>query len=77
MVLVGIAFLVSRTASLTREVKVLKDILPICSYCKKIRDTDGSWKQMDDYVSEHTTTKFSHGLCEECANRLYPNYFKK
>jgi len=51
------------------EIKTLKDILPICSYCKKIRDDEGYWKQVEDYISTHTDTRFSHGICPECLKR--------
>jgi hypothetical protein len=77
IVFAGIALLVDHAASLTREVRTLKGILPICSNCKKIRDEDGSWKQMETYISEQSEAKFSHGLCSECAEKLYPQYFGK
>ena len=48
------------------EIKTLKGILPICSYCKKIRDDMGAWKMLEIYISEHSEAKFSHGLCPEC-----------
>ena len=48
------------------EIKTLKDVLPICSYCKKIRDDQNSWEQMEAYISAHSDTKFSHGICPEC-----------
>lgn len=52
------------------EVKTLKDVLPICSYCKKIRDDKDSWEQMESYISSHSDTKFSHGICPECAVKV-------
>ena len=51
-------------------------ILPICASCKKIRDDKGYWKQLESYISEHSEAEFSHGLCPDCAKRLYPEYFK-
>ena len=59
------------------EIKTLHGILPICSNCKKIRDDKGAWTQMEDYISNHTDAEFSHGLCDDCARKLYPKYFKK
>jgi two-component system cell cycle sensor histidine kinase/response regulator CckA len=59
------------------EIKTLHGILPICSSCKKIRDDKGSWTQMEVYISEHTDAEFSHGLCAECAKKLYPNIYDK
>jgi two-component system chemotaxis family response regulator WspR len=48
------------------QVKQLEGLLPICSYCKKIRDDGNYWTQIDSYVSTHSETKFSHGVCPEC-----------
>ena len=50
------------------EVKVLQGILPICSYCKKIRDSDDSWKQLEHYIHTHSDAQFSHGICPECSD---------
>ena len=50
-----------------RELKALKGILPICSFCKKIRDDKGYWNQIEAYISEHSEAEFSHGMCPECA----------
>lgn len=52
------------------EVKVLEAFIPICSQCKKIRDNEGHWQQVEVYISEHADTEFSHGLCPECAKKL-------
>jgi len=54
------------------ELKVLHGILPICSSCKKIRDDKGNWDHVEVYMRDHTDAEFSHGLCPECAKRLYP-----
>jgi PAS fold len=48
------------------EVKNLREILPICSYCRKIRDDENYWHTVEDYISRHTTTLFSHGICPSC-----------
>ena len=47
-------------------VRLLEGIIPICSYCKKIRDDEKSWHQMENYISRHSEAKFSHGICPEC-----------
>lgn len=52
--------------------KTLHGIIPICASCKKIRDDQGSWNQLETYISEHTDADFSHGICPDCARRLYP-----
>ena len=48
------------------EVKVLTGLLPICSYCKKVRNDGNYWEQIETYVSEHSDAQFSHGICPEC-----------
>jgi ABC-type amino acid transport substrate-binding protein len=58
------------------EIKTLHDILPICSSCKRIRNDKGSWQHLESYISEHTGSEFSHGLCTECAKIMYPQYYK-
>lgn len=54
------------------EIRVLHGILPICANCKKIRDDDGYWHQVDVYLSEHSEVDFSHGICPDCMKSLYP-----
>ncbi len=54
------------------KIKKLEGIIPICSFCKKIRDEEGSWKQLEGYFQEHSEATFSHGLCQECAKKHYP-----
>lgn len=57
------------------EVKALSGLLPICTSCKKIRDDEGYWKQIERYIQERSEAQFSHGLCPECAAKLYPDYY--
>ena len=76
VVLGAMAFLAGRAAELAREVRTLRGILPICSNCKKIRSDNGSWRQIEVYISEHTDAEFSHGLCSSCAAELYPGIFR-
>ena len=57
--------------ALARRVEILEGILPICASCKRIRQDDGSWQQIEVYVSDHSQARFSHGICRECAHRLY------
>jgi|GEM_PF-4588300 PAS domain S-box-containing protein len=56
------------------QIKQLKGLLPICASCKKIRDDRGYWQQLEVYIREHTEAEFSHGLCPECAEKLYPGF---
>ena len=57
------------------EIKTLHGIIPICASCKKIRDEAGAWHQLESYISAHSTTKFSHGICKDCAHKLYPELY--
>lgn len=56
------------------NVKKLSGLLPICSFCNKIRDDKGYWKQLEAYIHQHSEARFSHGLCPECAKKHYPEY---
>ena len=57
------------------KIKTLKGLLPICSACKKIRNDKGYWEQIENFIHEHSDAEFSHGICPECAQKLYPNYY--
>ncbi|MDB6122844.1 MAG: putative sensor protein [Pedosphaera sp.] len=61
------------TQALAR-IKTLKGLLPICASCKKIRDDRGYWQKVELYISQHTHAEFTHGICPECVQRLYPEY---
>ncbi len=54
------------------HVKTLQGLLPICMHCKKIRDDEGSWDQIERYISHHSDVKFSHGVCLNCMEEHYP-----
>ncbi len=55
------------------KVRRLSGMLPICASCKRIRDDKGYWQQVEQYIKKHSEAEFSHGLCPECAARLYPD----
>lgn len=57
------------------KVKTLSGLLPICAGCKKIRDDSGYWNRIEDYIRRHSDADFTHGLCPECAKKLYPQFF--
>ncbi|MBN2785720.1 MAG: PAS domain S-box protein, partial [Pontiellaceae bacterium] len=59
------------------EIKTLSGMLPICASCKKIRDDKGYWKQIESYISEHSEAVFSHGICPECVEELYPDLYEE
>jgi CheY-like chemotaxis protein len=56
------------------KVKLLSGFLPICASCKKIRDDQGYWHQIEEYIRDHSEAEFTHGICQECAKKLYPNF---
>ncbi|MDA3863676.1 MAG: PAS domain-containing protein [Deltaproteobacteria bacterium] len=60
---------------LEEELRVLKGIIPICMYCKEIRDDKGSWNQLEKYIMEHTEAEFSHGICEKCLKKHHPEKY--
>jgi DNA-binding NtrC family response regulator len=55
------------------SVRQLSGLLPICSHCKKIRDDKGYWNQVEAYIQEKSEARFSHGICQECAKKYYPD----
>jgi DNA-binding response OmpR family regulator len=59
------------------KVKTLSGLLPICSNCKKIRDDEGYWQRIEDYIRKHSDAEFSHGICVDCAQKLYPELYQK
>jgi GAF domain-containing protein len=59
------------------EIKTLRGIIPICSFCKKIRDDEGYWQAVDTYLREHTEAEVSHGLCHNCLKEHYPEVYEK
>jgi ligand-binding sensor domain-containing protein len=63
-----------RVDEATAHIKVLDGMLPICAGCKKIRDDTGYWSQIETYISRNSRASFSHGMCPECVQRLYPDY---
>ena len=59
------------------NIKTLTGLLPICSSCKNIRDDKGYWHQVEAYVQHHSDANFTHGICPECAKKLYPEFLGK
>jgi hypothetical protein len=59
------------------QVKTLSGLLPICAWCKKIRNDSGYWQQIEKYVEEHSDVQFSHGLCQECASKVLNEEMKE
>ncbi len=68
--------MISELKEALANIKQLKDLIPICASCKKIRNDQGYWQQVDVYLKENTGSDVSHGLCRECADKLYPEFVK-
>lgn len=59
------------------QVKTLSGIVPICMYCKEIRDDQGYWNQLEKFISEHSEAQFSHSICDKCMKEKYPEFSEK
>ncbi len=67
----------ARVQEALANIKTLGGLIPICANCKKIRNDKGYWDQLEGYIQTHSEAKFSHGLCPECAEKLYPEIFSE
>ncbi len=70
----GWIVIVCFTNKLLNKIRHLEGFLPICASCKKIRDNNGRWNQMESYIKDHSEAEFSHSICPECAKKLYPEF---
>jgi PAS domain S-box-containing protein len=68
--------LISKLQEALDNIKTLKGLLPICSNCKKIRDDQGYWNQIEAYIRDHSDAEFSHGICPDCAQDLYSEFIR-
>jgi PAS domain S-box-containing protein len=59
---------------LKEEINTLRGIIPICSTCKKVRDDNGYWQQVETYVRDRSAAEFSHSICPECYVKFYPEF---
>ncbi len=66
--------LVARETEARTQFRVLTGLLPICATCKRIRDEDGDWEQMESYIDEHSEARFSHSVCPTCAEAVYGEF---
>ncbi len=62
----------ARQQEALEEISVLRGILPICANCKKIRDDEGHWQELEAYIGQRSGAEFSHGICPDCFRKLYP-----
>ncbi|MFO7849941.1 MAG: response regulator [Spirochaetia bacterium] len=68
------AVLIDKLQTALEEVRNLRQIIPICAHCKKVRDDRGYWQNVEQYFRKYNSIEFSHGLCPECLEELYPEY---
>ncbi len=59
-----------------KEIKTLRGLIPMCAWCRKIRDDKGYWKRVETYIQEQTGAAFTHGICPECAEKIQPGLRK-
>ncbi len=59
------------------EIKILQGMIPICANCKKIRDDKGFWQHLEKYIQDRSEAEFSHGICPDCTEELYPGVLNK
>jgi PAS domain S-box-containing protein len=64
--------LIAKLQESLAEIKTLRGILPLCCFCKKVRDDQGYWEQVDVYITEHSEANVTHGLCPDCLKEHYP-----
>lgn len=69
--------LIAELETAMSEIKTLTGLIPICASCKKIRDDQGYWQAVEVYIRDRTDAEFSHGICPDCARKLYPEFFEK
>lgn len=67
--------LIAQLQDALARIKMLTGLLPICANCKKIRDTKGQWNDLEVYIRVHSEAEFTHGICPQCARKLYPDFF--
>ena len=70
-------YVIEEFRDITNLLGLVDGILPICASCKRIRDKEGNWRQVEGYIHDHTGTDFSHSICPECIQKLYPEFSSK
>jgi len=70
-ILIGFVLLVTRIVRQQRQIRLLEGMLPICGFCKRVRDEAGEWRKLEAYIAERSEARFTHTFCEECGRRHY------
>lgn len=73
LIIIIAVFIINFTRKIFQRMKYLEGFLPVCSYCKKIRDEKGNWQQIEAYIHARSEAEFSHGICPECAAKYFPD----
>ena len=68
--------LIAKLQDALANLKTLKALIPICSACGLVRNDDGYWQKVEEYLSEQADVDFSHSICEKCAEKLYPEFYR-
>jgi hypothetical protein len=71
-ILVAISLMIDHLVRQDREIRILEGLLPICSFCKRIRDEEGEGRQLETYIAARSAARFSHTFCVDCGRRQYP-----
>jgi response regulator RpfG family c-di-GMP phosphodiesterase len=66
-----------RILEFTTQIRQLKELIPICMYCKRVRDDSNYWDQVETYIHTHTGSNFSHGICPECFDKQMGGFGRK
>ena len=69
--------LITQLEKSLKEIKTLRGLLPMCAWCKKIRDDKGYWQELESYVRKHTDTAFTHGICPDCMKKINPELYER
>lgn len=69
--------LITQLKKSLKEIKTLQGLLPMCAWCRKIRDDKGYWQELDTYIRNHTNTAFTHGICPDCMKKVNPELYEK
>ena len=59
-----------RTRQLTSQIETLQSLLPVCAWCKQVRNDSGYWYQIEKYITAHSNTQITHGICPECQEKM-------
>jgi hypothetical protein len=76
LVLLGLVWIVDYLARQRREIHVLEGMLPICGFCKRIRDETGDWLQLEHYIADRSEAQFTHTFCSDCGQTHYGDVLK-